>query len=51
MILIVFFFMSLGSISYLDFMKRMCRPVEFKGQGPYKGGVHTWGSGIGGDLT
>ena len=23
--------MSLGSISYLDFKKRLCRPVEFKG--------------------
>ena len=27
--------MSIGSMSHLDFKKLPCRPVEFKGQGPY----------------
>ena len=26
--------MSIGSMSHVDFKKGLCRPVEFKGQGP-----------------
>ena len=35
--LIVFFLMSIGSMSHVEFKKQPCRPVEFKGQGPYSG--------------
>ena len=27
--------MSIGFMSHVDFKKRQCRPVEFKGQGPF----------------
>ena len=27
-------FISLGSMSHVDFKKRPCRPVDFRGQGP-----------------
>ena len=35
---LIFFPMSKGSMSHVDFKKWPCRPVEFKGQGP--SGVH-----------
>ena len=31
---LIFFPMSIGLMSHVDFKKRQCRPVEFKGQGP-----------------
>ena len=31
---LAFFPMSIGFMSHVDFKKRPCRPVEFKGQGP-----------------
>ena len=37
---IIYFLMSISSMSHVDFKKWPCRPVEFKGQGPsyYPGG-------------
>ena len=32
---LILFLMSLGSMSHVDFKKGPCRPVEFRGQGPY----------------
>ena len=29
--------MSLGSMSHVDFKKKLCRHVEFRGQGPSSG--------------
>ena len=29
-----YFVMSLGFMSHVDFQKRPCRPVDFRGQGP-----------------
>ena len=34
---LIFFLMSIGFMSHVDFKKWLCRPVEFKGQGPHKG--------------
>ena len=31
---LIFFPMSIGFMSHVDFKKRACRPVDFKGQGP-----------------
>ena len=31
---VILFYMSLGSMSHVDFKKRPCRPVDFRGQGP-----------------
>ena len=31
---LIFFLMSIGFMSHVDFKKGPCRPVEFKGQGP-----------------
>ena len=31
---LIFFPMSIGFMSHVDFKKRQCRPVEFRGQGP-----------------
>ena len=31
---LIFFPMSIGFISHVDFKKRQCRPVDFRGQGP-----------------
>ena len=31
---LIFFPMSIGSMSHVDFKKWPCRPVDFKGQGP-----------------
>ena len=31
---LIFFPMSIGFMSYVDFKKWLCCPVEFKGQGP-----------------
>ena len=31
---LILFFMSLGSMSHVWFKKSLCRPVEFRGQGP-----------------
>ena len=31
----IFFIMSLGPMLHVDFKKWPCRPVKFKGQGPY----------------
>ena len=31
---LIFFPMSIGFMSHVDFKKRPCRPVKFKGQGP-----------------
>ena len=42
-ITIIFFRMSIGSMSPVDFKKRLCRPVEFQGQGP------SWRRGGAGD--
>ena len=35
---IVFFLMSIGSMSHVEFKKQPCRPVESKGQGPFMSG-------------
>ena len=32
---LIFFPVSIGFMSHVDFKKRQCRPVEFKGQGPH----------------
>ena len=32
---IVFFLMSIGSMSHVEFKKQPCRPVEFNGQRPF----------------
>ena len=31
---LIFFPMSIGSMSHVDFKKWLCRPVKFKGQWP-----------------
>ena len=31
---LIFFPMSIGLMSHVNFKNRQCRPVEFKGQGP-----------------
>ena len=31
---LIVFLMSLGSMSYVDFKKSQCHPVEFRGHGP-----------------
>ena len=31
---LTFFHMSIGFLSHVDFKKWLCRPVDFKGQGP-----------------
>ena len=33
---LIFFPMSIGFMSHVDFKKGSCRPVEFKGQGPLR---------------
>ena len=32
---LILIFMSLGSMSHVDFKKWRCHPVDFRGQGPY----------------
>ena len=32
---LILFPMSIGCMSHVDFKKWPCRPVDFKGQGPY----------------
>ena len=34
---LIFFAISIGSMSHVDFKKWLCRPVDFKGQCPQKG--------------
>ena len=41
---VVFFLVSIGVMSPVNFKKCLCHPVEFKGQGPI-----LWGWGEGGD--
>ena len=38
-------------MSPVEFKKRPCRPVEFKGQGPYGGSLSRCGRGGGGILV
>ena len=40
---LIFFLMSIGFMSHVDFKKRPCRPDELKGPGP-----RWWGGGGGG---
>ena len=43
MSLVIFSLMSIGFMSPVDFKKRPCRPVAFKGQGPQSLSTHSVG--------
>ena len=36
MLSLISFLIKLGSMLYVDFRKSRCRPVEFRGQGPFQ---------------
>ena len=45
---LIFCLMSIGFMSHVNFKKRPCRPVEFKGQGPLAGRAGVDPEGVGG---